>query len=78
MPSRRKVRRLKPTIVAFVGLSLYRFVFSKRGSIALGPQPEALEGARVFVLPNPSGRNANVSYVEMLRAFRTLAKAVTR
>jgi len=32
----------------------------------------------VFVLPNPSGRNANFSYVEMLRAFRRLKSCVVR
>ena len=71
---RRKVRRWKPEIVAFVGVSLYRFVFDKRGPVALGPQNETFEGARVFVLPNPSGRNANFTYLEMLRAFRRLKK----
>ena len=30
------------------------------------------EGTRMFVLPNPSGRNANYSYAEMLTAFRSL------
>jgi hypothetical protein len=32
--------------------------------------------ARVFVLPNPSGRNANYSYGEMLGAFRRLRRAL--
>ena len=47
-----------------------------RGSepVALGLQPETLEGARVFVLPNPSGRNANFSYAEMAAAFRALRR----
>jgi double-stranded uracil-DNA glycosylase len=36
-----------------------------------------LAGARVFVLPNPSGRNANYSYAEMLDAFRRLREAVS-
>jgi TDG/mug DNA glycosylase family protein len=71
---RRKVRRYKPAIVAFVGVSLYRFVFGKKGPVALGPQPELFEGARVFALPNPSGRNANFSYEAMLRGFRKLAR----
>jgi hypothetical protein len=35
-------------------------------------QDERFEGARVFVLPNPSGRNANFSYAEMLDVFRRL------
>jgi double-stranded uracil-DNA glycosylase len=41
---------------------------------ALGLQPMAVHGARVFVLPNPSGRNAHFSYTEMLRAFRALRR----
>jgi len=43
--------------------------------VKLGPQEEPFEGARVFVLPNPSGRNANFTYAEMLAAFRTLRSA---
>ena len=31
---------------------------------------------RIFVLPNPSGRNANYSYAEMLAAFRKLKRSV--
>jgi len=70
---RRKVRRFKPAVVAFVGVSLYRFVFGRKGPVALGRQVELFEGARVFVLPNPSGRNANYSYAQMLKAFRKVA-----
>ena len=101
---RRKVRRWRPSIVAFVGVTLFRAVFESgrsagkadvsrrragRGSgfrrgpastderragapVTLGLQPERLEGARVFVLPNPSGRNANYSYAQMLAAFTDL------
>ena len=74
---RRKVRRWRPTVVAFVGVTLFRAVFSRRVGepVALGAQPERFEGARVFVLPNPSGRNANFSYAEMLSAFRLLKDA---
>jgi TDG/mug DNA glycosylase family protein len=68
------VRRFKPEIVAFVGVSLYRWTFQKKGPVSLGPQKETLEGAEVFVLPNPSGRNANFSYAEMLAAFRKLRR----
>ena len=71
---RRKVRRWKPRVVAFVGVSLYRFVFEEKGPVTLGLQKQTFEGARVFVLPNPSGRNANFTYDEMLTAFRTLKK----
>jgi len=73
---RRKVRKAKPPVVALVGVTLYRSVFKKppREPVALGLQQELLEGARVFVLPNPSGRNANFSYEEMLAAFRALKR----
>jgi TDG/mug DNA glycosylase family protein len=69
---RRKVRQFKPEIVAFVGVSLYRWIFAVKGTVRLGPQRDTFEGAKVFVLPNPSGRNANFSYGEMLAAFRKL------
>ena len=79
---RRKVRRWKPDVVAFVGVTLFRVVFAvKPGApIPLGLQAESitLEGARVFVLPNPSGRNANFSYQEMLAAFRGLRRWTAR
>jgi TDG/mug DNA glycosylase family protein len=71
---RRKVRRWQPTVVAFVGVTLYRAIFEVRGPVTLGLQRERLDGARVFVLPNPSGRNANYSYREMLTAFTALRR----
>jgi len=73
---RRKIRRYTPAIVALVGVSLFRAIFAKRGTIRLGFQQELFDGARVFVLPNPSGRNANFSYAEMLGAFRKLKRAI--
>jgi TDG/mug DNA glycosylase family protein len=71
---RRKVRRWRPRVVAFVGVTVYRSVFARPAAlpVAVGAQPERFEGAAVFVLPNPSGRNANFTYPEMLRAFRSL------
>jgi TDG/mug DNA glycosylase family protein len=77
---RRKVRRWTPDIVAFVGLTLYRMIFATPTStrITCGLQRERFEGSCVFVLPNPSGRNANFSYVEMLAAFRALARLAAR
>ena len=70
-----KIRRLKPLVVVLVGVTLHRMLFPKsRGALTLGLQAEVLCGARVFLLPNPSGRNANYSYAEMLTAFRRLAR----
>ncbi len=45
--------------------------------LPVGLCEETLAGAEVFVLPNPSGRNANFSYAEMLDAFRALKDHLT-
>lgn len=73
---RRKIRGVKPEVVALVGVTLFRSVFGRKPGqpVALGPQQERLEGARVFVLPNPSGRNAHFSYGEMRDAFVQLRR----
>jgi len=75
---RRKVRRWRPAIVAFIGVTLYRAVSGRKGPIAIGAQADLFEGARVFVLPNPSGRNAHFSYAEMLGGYRKLARYLRR
>jgi TDG/mug DNA glycosylase family protein len=75
---RRKIKRYKPRIVALVGVSVYRWLFGAKGPVTLGLQRETLEGAQVFVLPNPSGRNANYTYQEMLEAFRALHRKMTQ
>ena len=74
-----KVRRYRPAIAALVGVTIYRALFpelARRAAVPLGEAPVTLAGARVFVLPNPSGRNANYSYAEMLEAFHRLGEAV--
>lgn len=69
-----KVRRYHPQVVVLVGVTLYRALFpSATGGDPLGLRRELLGGVPVFVLPNPSGRNANYSYAEMLQAFKALA-----
>ena len=70
---RRKIARHRPKVVAMVGVTVFRAMFPERkGAVTLGLQPERICGADVFVLPNPSGRNANYSYAEMLAAFTSL------
>jgi TDG/mug DNA glycosylase family protein len=55
----RKIARLRPGVVAFVGLSLYQMYFQVPKSGGAGAKPERIAGARVFVVPNPSGLNAS-------------------
>jgi len=74
-----KVRRYRPAIVALVGVTIYRALvpdLARGAAVAIGETAEAFGGARLFVLPNPSGRNANYSYREMLDAFKGLGDAV--
>jgi TDG/mug DNA glycosylase family protein len=77
----RKIRRYRPRAVVFVGVTAYA-AFARgqgfRGRVACGEQSEPLAGARVFVLPNPSGRNAHYTYVQMRAAFEGVARALRR
>ena len=76
---RRKILRYKPEVVAMVGVTVFRAMFPQhKGPVTLGRQQERIGDSAVFVLPNPSGRNANFSYAEMLAAFRSLRKSLPR
>ena len=75
---RAKIRRYRPDIVALVGVTVFRAMCpEQKGPVSLGLQEERIAGAAVFVLPNPSGRNANYSRAEMLAAFRALKRHLT-
>jgi TDG/mug DNA glycosylase family protein len=66
-----KVRRYRPGTVAFLGVGAYRHAFSRPGA-GLGLQAEQFEGAAVWVLPSPSGLNANYQMPELVQLFRRL------
>ena len=88
----RKIRRYRPEVVALVGVTLYRAIeplivgevdrktraAMRSRAIALGAQPATIHGARIFVLPNPSGRNANFTYDEMRAAFTALRRSLRK
>jgi TDG/mug DNA glycosylase family protein len=69
-----KVGRYGPRVLAVLGVGAYRTAFA-RPKAALGEQPERLAGARVWVLPNPSGLNANYGRADLARLFRALREA---
>jgi double-stranded uracil-DNA glycosylase len=71
----RKVRRYRPKVVAFVGIGAYRTAFG-RPRAGVGEQPERLANARVWVLPNPSGRTAGYQMPALAHAFRDLRRSV--
>ena len=67
----RKVVRYRPSWVAVVGIGAYRAAFGRPGAAA-GQQPERIGKSRLWVLPNPSGLNANHQIADLVRAFEAL------
>ena len=72
----RKIVRYQPEIVALVGITVYRAMFPAAKIVKPGRTTDTLGGAAVWVLPNPSGRNAHYSYQDMVDAFSALARAL--
>ena len=72
-----KVRRYRPGIVAFLGVGAYRHAFGLP-HVAMGPQSTPFESAAVWVLPNPSGLNANYQLADFVKMFRSLRSAAWR
>jgi TDG/mug DNA glycosylase family protein len=71
---RRVVASVRPRVVAVLGLTAYRAGFGAARA-ATGRQAEALEGAELWVLPNPSGLNAHASLESLAERFRAAADA---
>lgn len=69
-----KVRRYRPKTVAFLGVGAYCHAFSIKQA-AVGRQQDSFEGAEVWVLPNPSGLNANYQLPALVKLFRSLRNA---
>ena len=66
-----KVGILRPRCVAMLGLQAYRTAFLRPGA-AIGPQPELLSDALLWLLPNPSGLQAHYQLPEMTEMFKAL------
>ena len=65
---------LRPAAVGLLGLAGWRAAFDRRAGV--GPQERRLGDAPVYVMPNPSGRNAHTTpaaLVEHLRAALALS-----
>jgi TDG/mug DNA glycosylase family protein len=71
---RKKVRKYRPAWVAFLGVGSYRTAFEDRKAV-VGRQPRTLEGAGVWLLPNPSGLNAHYGLADLVRVFAELRQA---
>jgi TDG/mug DNA glycosylase family protein len=70
------IQRLRPRLVALLGLTLYPVFFPRGAERGPGFKRQRLGGARVFVLPNPSGLNrAYAGFDAKLVWFRRLHRA---
>ena len=66
-----KVRRFRPRILAVLGIDAYRRGFG-RPRARVGRQEEDMGGTEVWVLPNPSGINANYQVDGLVKVFGDL------
>lgn len=68
-----KVKRWRPTVVAFVGLGPYRIVSGIKDA-RVGLQQEPFGGSHAWVLPNPSGLNAHYQPAALAKLFGELRR----
>jgi TDG/mug DNA glycosylase family protein len=72
----RKVRRYRPRVLAVVGIGAYRTAFA-RPRAKVGLQEERIAESRIWLLPNPSGLNANYRPAELVAVYRELREWVS-
>ena len=68
---RAKVLRYQPRVLAVLGVGAYRTAFN-RPKATVGRQDETIGATVLWVLPNPSGLNANYQPPALARLFREL------
>jgi len=75
----RRIRRLglklRPRAVCFLGVGAYCAAYGVKKT-AIGPQPGDMLGAALWVLPNPSGLNANYQLPDFIALFKRLRESV--
>jgi double-stranded uracil-DNA glycosylase len=69
----RKVLEYEPRYLAIVGIGAYRTAFA-RPKAKMGLQEETIGKTRIWVLPNPSGLNANYRPAELVALFAELRR----
>lgn len=71
---RERVADIRPSVVAFLGISAYRIAFDEPKAL-VGRQPLDWGSSQVWVVPNPSGLNAHASLADLAAAYREVAVA---
>lgn len=69
------VREHRPRTVAVLGIAAYRTAFG-RPKATVGPQPEKLEDAALWALPNPSGLNAHYQQPALTAVYASLRESL--
>lgn len=72
---RAKVLRYRPRVLAVLGVGAYRIAFNQPKA-TVGRQPDRIGNTILWVLPNPSGLNANYQAPALARLFRELRQSV--
>jgi len=72
-----KIRRYRPGVLAILGLGAYRAAFNQPKT-TVGRQEEMIGDTILWVLPNPSGLNANYQREELARLFTELKVAADK
>jgi TDG/mug DNA glycosylase family protein len=70
----RLVRRLRPRVLAVLGLGAYRVAFGAPQA-QVGEQLDRLGSTAVWVLPNPSGRTAAYQLPRLVELFEEVRRA---
>lgn len=70
----RKIKKYSPRWVAILGLGAYRTGFD-RPEASVGRQTEKIGSSGLWVLPNPSGLNANYQLPKLIEMFEELRLA---
>ncbi|MBE2998046.1 G/U mismatch-specific DNA glycosylase [Nocardiopsis sp. HNM0947] len=71
---RAEMERYRPAWLAFLGLTGFRTAFGVKGA-SVGPRAERIGPTRVWLLPNPSGRNAHWKPPELAQEYARLREA---
>jgi TDG/mug DNA glycosylase family protein len=71
----RKIERHRPRCLAVLGVSAYRIAWNRPDAI-LGLQDEQLGETKIWVLPSPSGLNANYLQPALTKLYRELRDAM--
>lgn len=70
-----KVRKYRPRVLAIVGIGAYRTAFG-RPRASIGLQEERIGETALWILPNPSGLNANYRPAELVELYHKLREWV--